>query len=97
MKTGVIATIAGIFGLIASVWAGVVVLDDRYVVSSDFEQLQQNVKDTNIILLKGQIWEARKSLMQDPDNEIIQDYLQSLIDQLCVKRPDDAECLSDSG
>lgn len=91
----ILATIAGVFALVATVWGSVTVFDNRYVAASQFEQLQKGVDDTNIILLKGRIYDARKDLIANPDNQVIKDYLQGLIDELCVKKPDDPECKTD--
>ena len=85
-------TAASLIAAVPLVMGGETYLDNKYVAASEFQQLQQGVEDTNIILLKGQIYQARKSLREEPDNEIIEDYLHALIVELCLKRPEDAEC-----
>ena len=83
---------ASLIAAVPLVVGGETYLDSKYVAASEFKQLQSTVEETNILFLKAQIYEAKKSIREDPGNEIIEDYLHALIDQLCLKRPEDAEC-----
>lgn len=98
-----VATAAGIFALVGTVWGSVTILDQRYelkVVHAEKHDIIASGMDTfSITLLKREIRELRELIEHedgDPDHIArLQADLDDAIDRLCDISPDDRECKDD--
>jgi hypothetical protein len=95
----IIATIVGIFGLIATVWGSVTVLDARYeqkiVHESEHAVIQSSFDNFSYTILKREIREIREEILHADDPQHTAELrlaLQDAIDRLCRQFPHDREC-----
>jgi hypothetical protein len=97
-----IKTVVIMFGLVASVWAGVVTLDNRYEVQEVHDpvhaEITASMDSYAYTALKREIREIREAIwnIKEPvDLRRIQQLewdLQDAIDRLCISFPNDREC-----
>lgn len=69
----------------ASAFAG---MEMRYVSASQFQK-------SYVLQLKREIRELRHEIAETDDPDLVdrlEDYLEELIDELCLENPDDREC-----
>lgn len=84
--------IAAALTAVGVIGGGALTLDRMHVATSDFEKHLEYQESRYVLELKEDIRNIRKDLSTDPSNEYLNDYLSSLIDELCELRPDDREC-----
>lgn len=87
---GLIVSAVALVGLISGSAGGVLALDNRYVMSSEYKDFQWAV-------LKGQLRDLQKAQKETSDPlelERIQYDIQDLLDLICRKYPEDRECRS---
>ena len=91
--------VAILFGLFASVWGGVTIMDARYeqqaVHGVEHEVIQASFDNFSYTILKEAIREIREEINQAIDPGRIAQLrldLQDAIDRLCRQFPEDREC-----
>ena len=82
---------------VGSIGGGALALDRLHVPAAQFEQYIQQQAEADqaeyVLALKKQIREVRQLLMLHPeDSEYLEEELLSLIDELCLVRPEDRAC-----
>ncbi len=84
--TGVVASATATVALIGSITGGVMWMENRYVTSAEFKNVEWG-------LLRRELRELEKELEDDPNDERLrEDYEQSL-DRYCLSFPEDeARC-----
>jgi len=96
-----IATIAGIFALIGTVWGSVTVFDDRYEmkevhapvhvsIQAEFSSMSYTALKAEIRAIRDAIWKLNGS---DADRKRqLELDLKDAVDRLCLTFPTDREC-----
>lgn len=100
-KTGIIATVAGAFALIGTVWGSVTIADARYELKEVHEPehvlIQASFDQMSYTAMKGEIREIRELLFRlngsdQARKQQLEWDLQDAIDRLCKSFPEDREC-----